>query len=103
MDFLRRDDAHQAECVLACSRVVLAIAVLAAFAVYPIAPAGSVRITFTLMGLYAAYAVGLIAITYRREQAERASPEWIVHAIDGGWFAAITLVITEPGSPFSIL
>jgi len=88
---------------VACSRVVLAIAVLAAFAVYPIAPAGSVRITFTLLGLYAAYAVGLIAITYRREQAERASPEWIVHAIDGGWFAAITLVITEPGSPFSIL
>ena len=103
LDFLRRDDAHQAEFVLACSRVILAIAFLTVFSVYPLAPAGSVPIAFTLVVLYAVYAAGLIAVTYRRPQAERASPGWILHAIDGGWIGAITLVITAPGSPLSIL
>jgi signal transduction histidine kinase len=102
LDFLRRDE-QPAEFVLACSRVLLALAVLAAFAVYPIAPAGSVRIAFTLLVLYAVYAVGLVAATYRRPQTERASPAWILHAIDGGWIGAITLVITEPGSPLAVV
>jgi len=104
LDFFRRDDAHQAELVLACARLVLAITALAAFTFHPIAPAGSVRIASTLLLLYALYAIGLIAATSRRPQAaERAAPAWILHAIDGAWIGAITLVITEPGSPFFIL
>ena len=100
---VRGGPAQQAERLLGVGRVVLAIATLTAFAVRPFGPADDVRTASAVLVGYAIYAVVLALGVWRRLHVDAAPLPWILHVLDVGWIAAITLATGGVASPFWLL